>query len=280
MKNITCKTMEDTLVDLYREIESSCNNKDGRNADSTFSWEKSGSIKSGIPEFDKITHGWHAGDLAVITGVNSEALATCSMNIAAHASINHEDTSKLAFQNVDSMFFSLRLPAPLAAMCFLSFTANMNLSLLRSGKCTAKDWHKLARASGCITEQTSIAILSGRIKNLSGIKKICIKKKKKKALNLIVIDGLEALNFKTPIRRRKEEYPMLLQSLKNLAMKIGVVIVVTVPEQIWYNVQSDTLGKPIDTLMYIDEDNDGLGVNICEHHHAVYRTRYNCLRLG
>lgn len=182
-------------------------------------------IPSGFKEFDKILAGWHAGDLTIIgarpgAGKTAFVLSAC-LNLA-----NNLD------KRYASLFFSLEMPKYQLANRAACSYGKIDLSNLRNGTMTNKDWSNMAAAAQhlydapiYIDDQSNIGVSEMRTK----IRQTVIDSEKKGVrLALVVVDYLQLMRASNEARKKNSriaEIDELVQDLKNLAKSFGVSVV-------------------------------------------------------
>lgn len=101
-----------------------------------------GGIATGFPDLDKMTDGFHGGEMIVIAARPSMGKTSLAMNIAEHIAL----TSKLPVG-----VFSLEMTAESLVMRTPCSNARVNLRNIREGFMSESDFPKLTSSAGRIS---------------------------------------------------------------------------------------------------------------------------------
>lgn len=197
--------LDDLLVDAFDRIELLHKNKGGIPG-----------LKTGFPDFDKMTAGLQKGDLFVIGARPSMGKTTIAQNIAYNvASIN----------KVGVLFFSLEMPRDQIVDRTVSSISSIESWQLRTGNVSDEDFPKISDALG---DMSDIPLY---IDDTSGMTVLEIRNKARRAVHehkdikLIVIDYLQLIRGSDRYAgNRVQEVTEISQGLKNLARELEVTV--------------------------------------------------------
>lgn len=192
-------------------------------------------LSSGFYDLDLLTQGFQRSDLIIIAGRPSMGKTALGLNIA----LNILKESKLPI-----LFFSLEMSKEQIIYRLLSIEANINQTLLKSGKLYKDDWLKLNKI---IKVMSKIPFFIDDMPNLS-IQDMQLKIKttlfEHGNIGLIIIDYLQLMeNPKSKMENRVQELSIITRSLKNLARQFSIPIIAL--SQLSRNVENRIDKKPI-----------------------------------
>ena len=175
-------------------------------------------VGSGFSDLDKMTSGFHAGEMIVIAARPSMGKTSLAMNIAEHVALE----SKLPVG-----VFSLEMTAESLVLRMLCSRSRVNLRNVRDGFLAERDFPKLTNAAGklsnaplFIDDTASLSILQLRAKARRMFQQYGIK--------LFVIDYLQLLH--STARRgadnRQQEIADISNGVKALSKELKVPIIV------------------------------------------------------
>lgn len=174
-------------------------------------------VPTGYLDLDKLTAGFHAGDLVIIAGRPAMGKTTFAMNVAEYAAI---DASK----SYPAAIFSLEMPKEQLVERLLCSLAKVDLSRLRTGHLTENDWPKLTKAAGrlhdskiFVDDTPSISVMELRAK--------ARRLKAEHDIGLIVIDYLQLMRGGANPESRQQEISEISRSLKALAKELGLPVI-------------------------------------------------------
>ena len=172
-------------------------------------------VPSGFEQFDKITAGFQPADLIIIAGRPSMGKTAFSLNIAQYAAIK---------ANTSVAIFSLEMSKEQLALRMLCSQAKVDSSKLRSGFLGEKDWPKLTRAAGILTEASIF------IDDTPGISVLEMRAKGRRlqaehGVGLIIVDYLQLMQGRAGANSREQEISEISRSLKGLARELNVPMI-------------------------------------------------------
>jgi replicative DNA helicase len=174
-------------------------------------------VPSGYIDLDKITTGFHGGELIVIAGRPAMGKTTFAMNVAEYAAIDSNKPCGAAI-------FSLEMPKEQLVERLLCSLARVDLSRLRTGHMVENDWPKLLKAAGklhdakiFLDDTPSISVMELRSK--------ARRLKAEHDIGIIVIDYLQLMRGGPNPESRQQEISEISRSLKALAKELGIPVI-------------------------------------------------------
>lgn len=191
-------------------------------------------VGSGFPDLDKMTTGFHEGEMIVIAARPSMGKTSLAMNIAEHAALE---------LNLPVGVFSLEMSAESLVLRMLCSRARVNLRSIREGFLSDRDFPKLTSAASRmgkaplhIDDSAGLSILQLRAKarrmhNQHGIR-------------LFVIDYLQLLHStaRRSADNRQQEIADISAGIKALAKELKVPVIVLA--QLNREIEKDKNRKP------------------------------------
>ena len=210
--NISMKRASDSLVHIkpalmttYANIEELYINK-GRVQ----------GVPSGFVELDRLTTGFHGGELILVGARPSMGKTAFMLNIAQHAAMVGRKTVA---------FFSLEMPREQLANRILCSEAHVDMQQVRQGSLNDDDWQKLAEAMGPIA-QSPIYFDDTASITIPEIRSRCRRMQMEHGLDLVLIDYLQLMTSPNRNESRQNEVSDLSRQLKLMALELKIPIVV------------------------------------------------------
>ncbi|PAW74887.1 MAG: replicative DNA helicase [Pedosphaera sp. Tous-C6FEB] len=174
-------------------------------------------LPTGFTDLDKMTTGFHPGDMIVIAARPSMGKTSLAMNIAEHVAMD----AKLPVG-----VFSLEMSADSLVLRMLCSRAHVNLRDIREGFMAERDFPKLTNVAGkmagaplFIDDTASLSILQLRAK--------ARRMHQQHGIKLFVIDYLQLLRSTAKrAENRQQEIADISQGIKALAKELKVPIIV------------------------------------------------------
>ncbi|MSU62952.1 MAG: replicative DNA helicase [Pedosphaera sp.] len=174
-------------------------------------------IGTGFTDLDKMTSGFHGGEMIVIAARPSMGKTSLAMNIAEHVALD---------LNLPVGVFSLEMSSESLVLRLLCSRARVNLRNIRDGFLAERDFPKLTGAAGklagaplFIDDSSGLSILQLRAKARRMFQQNGIK--------LFVIDYLQLLNSTSRrAENRQQEIADISNGIKALAKELNVPIIV------------------------------------------------------
>ena len=174
-------------------------------------------IGTGFTDLDKMTSGFHGGEMIVIAARPSMGKTSLAMNIAEHVALD---------LNLAVGVFSLEMSAESLVLRLLCSRARVNLRNIRDGFLAERDFPKLTGAAGklagaplFIDDSAGLSILQLRAKARRMFQQFGIK--------LFIIDYLQLVNSTSRrAENRQQEIADISNGIKALAKELDVPIIV------------------------------------------------------
>jgi replicative DNA helicase len=177
-----------------------------------------GGIPSGFPDFDRMTNGFHPGQMVIIAARPGVGKSTLAVDFARAASF-------LAGKTV--LFFSLEMSKEELMQRILAAEARIELQKIRSGELDEREWMDLRAAKSKIAKGNFLIDATPRV-NISRIRSMAMRQMQRpEGLDMIVIDYLGLMET-TSIRKsdsRQNEISELSRSIKLMAKELQVPII-------------------------------------------------------
>jgi replicative DNA helicase len=172
-------------------------------------------VPTGFTELDRLTSGFQSSDLIIIAGRPSMGKTALALNIARHAAVEADTPVGI---------FSLEMNKAQLGMRMLCSEARVDSQKMRSGFLSERDWPRLTRAAGTISEAPlfiddtpAISAIELRAKSR--------RLKRDRDLGLIIVDYLQLMRGSPGSERREQEISEISGSLKALAKELDVPVV-------------------------------------------------------
>ncbi|MCL2218693.1 MAG: replicative DNA helicase [Chitinispirillia bacterium] len=183
---------------------------------------KAGGSVSGVPtgftKLDRMTTGFHGGDLVIIGGRPGMGKTSFCLSIALNASVR---------AGYGVVIFSLEMPKEQLVQRMLCSEARVNMHSLRSGTLPSNEYGKLAKAAGplyeaplYIDDTAGISVLDLRAK----ARRIQLQMKGKK-LGLLIVDYLQLMRPTVASDSIQQDISMISRTLKAVARELNVPII-------------------------------------------------------
>jgi replicative DNA helicase len=191
-------------------------------------------IASGFADLDKMTDGFHGGEMIVIAARPSMGKTSLAMNIAEHVALELK---------LPVAVFSLEMSAESLVLRMMCSLARVNLRAIRDGFMSEADFPKLNSAAGRLagaklfidaTAGLSILQLRARARRLA----------QQHGIKLFVVDYLQLLHStaRRSQENRQQEIAEISSGLKALAKELNVPVIVL--SQLNRELEKDKSRKP------------------------------------
>ena len=180
--------------------------------------EKKGGITgydTGFHELNRVTGGFHGGELIIIAGRPAMGKSTFAVNIVEHMSISEHEPVAI---------FNLEMPAEQIVNRILCSQALVHNSKIQTGKMEPDDWVKLCDKADRIA-MSPLYIDDTSTITVSQIRAKCRRLKQTRGLSAIVIDYLQLMQSSGRSENRQQEIAEISRSLKILAKELDVPII-------------------------------------------------------
>jgi replicative DNA helicase len=172
-------------------------------------------VKSGFKDLDKLTNGFHPGNMIVLAARPAVGKSTLGLDIARNAAIHNGDAA---------VIFSLEMSRSEITMRMLSAEARVGLNNIRSGSLSDDEWGRLAKRMGEIS-QAPLFIDDSPNLSLMEIRAKARRLKQRHNLKIIVIDYLQLMTSGKRVENRQQEVSEFSRNLKLLAKELEVPII-------------------------------------------------------
>jgi replicative DNA helicase len=172
-------------------------------------------VPTGFTELDRITSGFQPADLIIIAGRPSMGKTALALNIARNAAVE---------VNTAVGIFSLEMNKAQLGMRLLCSEARVNSQKMRSGFLSERDWPRLTRAAGTISEAPIFIDDTPAISALE-LRAKARRLRRDQKLGLVIVDYLQLMRGSHSSERREQEISEISGALKALAKEIDVPVV-------------------------------------------------------
>ena len=172
-------------------------------------------LPSGLVDLDAKLGGLQPGTLVVVAGRPGMGKSALAMNIASHVALNHGPVA----------LFSLEMSPMEIAYRWLGSHARVNSMKLRSGLAegeSARIWSRLVDASASLYRAPLHADEGSR--TVTDIRAKCRRLKRKRGLELVVVDYMQLMRGRTR-ENRQQEIAEISLNLKALARELDVPVI-------------------------------------------------------
>ena len=172
-------------------------------------------IPTGFEKLDYMTSGLQAADLVIVAARPGLGKTSISLNIAAHAAMEHGKSIGI---------FSLEMTKEQLMLRMLSNKSKVNYSNIRSGYIKDDDLEKLVHAADelgqakiYIDDTPAITVLEIRAK--------ARRQQRDKGLDMIIVDYLQLMRGSRRSESREREIAEISGSLKALAKELSIPVI-------------------------------------------------------
>jgi replicative DNA helicase len=174
-------------------------------------------ISTGFVDLDKMTAGFHPGNLIIVAGRPSMGKTAFALNIAQHAASRTIDAEPV-------LVFSLEMGNDELALRLLASEARVDAGRMKTGLFKDTDWPKMARAGETlarsklyIDDASSLSVLDLRAK--------ARRQKAETGLGMVIVDYLQLMKGNSRLENRQQEISDITRSLKALAKELKIPVV-------------------------------------------------------
>lgn len=172
-------------------------------------------VTTGYTDLDRMTSGMQPSDLIIVAGRPSMGKTALALCIAQNAA-GHSGTA--------TAVFSLEMSKEQLVQRLLCSEAKVDASKLRGGFLSDRDWPKLTRAAGVLSE-SPIYIDDTPAINVLEMRAKARRLQRDRGLGLIVVDYLQLMRGLGHIESREREISEISRSLKALAKELHVPVI-------------------------------------------------------
>lgn len=172
-------------------------------------------IPTGFTVLDKMTSGFHAGQLVVIAARPSMGKTAFSINIASHAALRAKKSVA---------YFSLEMSKEDLMVRLLASEAKVHMGSLRNGRLQDSDWPRLIAAAGALSEAKLYVDDTAGV-SPHEVRARARRLKSKGELDMIIIDYLQFMTLKQVRESRAVEVSEISRQLKSIAKELQVPVI-------------------------------------------------------
>ncbi len=172
-------------------------------------------IPSGFPDLDRLTTGFHGGELIIVAGRPGMGKSSFALSIAKNVAKK---------EGLPVGFFSLEMSKDQLALRLLSFISHIPLHNLRLGKLTEDEKLVLNEALKELS-QMPIYIDDSAALTTTDLRIKALRMKKERGVELIIVDYLQLLRGVRKYSSRQEEVAEISRSLKALAKELDIPVI-------------------------------------------------------
>ena len=172
-------------------------------------------IPSGYHELDRLTTGFHEGDLVIIAARPAMGKTSFALSIIHNTSV---------VERYPSAFFSLEMSKEQIAMRLLSLESRIPLKKLRSGFLSDDELVKLTEVASDISS-APIYIDDTASLSILELKAKARRLKRERDIKLIIIDYLQLMRSSRRVESRQQEVAEISRGLKALAKELNIPVI-------------------------------------------------------
>ena len=172
-------------------------------------------IPSGFPDLDRLTTGFHGGDLVIVAGRPGMGKSSFALSIAKYVAQK---------EGLPVGIFSLEMAKDQLALRLLSFLSHIPLYDLRLGKLT-EEQRALMEESLKELQSLPIYIDDSAALSTTDLRIKAIRMKKERGIELLIVDYLQLLRGVRKYSSRQEEVAEISRSLKALAKELDIPVI-------------------------------------------------------
>ena len=170
---------------------------------------------SGFPELDKMTTGFHPGNLIIVASRPSMGKSALALGIASH----------LGLQDIPVALFTLEMSEQEVTQRLVSMESKVDSQRLRTGQLTQDDWERFTEASGRLAKIPLSIDDSGGITIMEMRAKARRLKAKQPKLGLMIVDYVQLMIPEGKAENRVQEVSQISRGLKVLARDLRIPII-------------------------------------------------------
>ncbi|GHV25871.1 replicative DNA helicase [Clostridia bacterium] len=172
-------------------------------------------VPSGFTELDKLTTGFHPGELIIMGARPSMGKTSVLMNMVEYAALQGKKTCAV---------FSLEMPREQIAMRLLCSEARVDMQQVRAGKLSDDDWSRLSMALSPIAA-SSLYVDDTPGLTPSQLRSRCRRLKLEHGLDLIGVDYLQLMGADQRSESRQVEVSAISRALKGISQELRTPLI-------------------------------------------------------
>ncbi len=174
-------------------------------------------VPTGFQDLDRLTKGFHPGELIIVAGRPAMGKTTFAMNIAEFVAMQ---------ARMPVAVFSMEMPAEQLAMRLISSYQRIKLEHLRNGRLEGDEFQKMSVAVADIANSRNVFIDDSSGVTITDIRSRARRLAREvKQLGLIVIDYLQLMSGNGRSENRAQEISEISRGLKLLAKELNCPII-------------------------------------------------------
>ena len=174
-------------------------------------------VPTGFVDLDRLTKGFHPGELIIVAGRPAMGKTTFAMNIAEFVAMQ---------AGMPVAVFSMEMPAEQLAMRLISSYQRIKLEHLRNGRLEGDEFQKMSRAVTDIANSHNVFIDDSSGLTITDVRSRARRLTREvKQLGLIVIDYLQLMGGTGRSENRAQEISEISRGLKLLAKELNCPII-------------------------------------------------------
>jgi len=172
-------------------------------------------IPSGYYNLDRLTTGFHEGDLIIIAARPAMGKTSFALSIIHNTSV---------VEKYPSAFFSLEMSKEQIAMRLLSLESRIPLKKIRSGFLSEEELNRITEVAAEISN-SPIYIDDTASLSILELKAKARRLKREKDIKLIIIDYLQLMRSNRRVESRQQEVAEISRGLKALAKELNIPVI-------------------------------------------------------
>jgi len=174
-------------------------------------------VRTGFPDLDAMTLGFHKGDLIIIAGRPSMGKTALALNIAENAATDAKHPKTVGI-------FSVEMSKEALVLRMLCSLAGLNQHTIRSRKLNQAEWFHLTNA-GSNLQKAAIFVDDSPLLSPLELRAKARRLKAQHGLDLLIIDYIQLMHSTTRVENRQQEISLITRNLKSLAKELHVPVV-------------------------------------------------------
>ena len=176
-----------------------------------------GGIRTGFPDLDALTLGFHEGDLIIIAGRPSMGKTALALNIAENIVTDTKHPKTVGI-------FSVEMSKEALVLRMLCSLAGLNQHTIRSRKLNQSEWMQLTNA-GSKLQKAAMFVDDSPLLSPLELRAKARRLKAQHGLDLIIVDYIQLMHCTTRVENRQQEISLITRNLKSLAKELHVPVV-------------------------------------------------------
>lgn len=199
------------ITEIIEQIEESSTHDEG----SEYHIEALNGVDTGFRDFNKKLISLNNSELIIVAGRPAMGKTSFLLNIAENAAVQQQLTVAI---------FSLEMTAKQVTNRLISSMSRLNSNKIKRGDLVDSEWPRLMQSQQLL-HNSKIFVDDEPTRTPEGIRKACLKLKKDKGLDLVVIDYLQLIQVYGH-KDRVDEITKISRSLKVLARELEIPVIV------------------------------------------------------